>query len=574
MLWIGSQWLTYRINQRGKFASRRTTPLAYFPEAIRLRDLSIHVRESSSKVLRRKHEPRALVSFMKQKTKKQPNSRLHRSLRTLQGLDYLHCLRGLDEVSFWDYDVWLQKEKKRCVRDFTFVSDVNNAVRRPKEGQDRRWSQIENLAPLLAYVPADEEVEALKSRERRDPDAVKGFMCPQPDDGLVPGGPKLIVIEDSSEDEDERDEGYDTDSDPGPQNPGPRPGGDDGDDSDGADSDSDQGGGGGGNEAAPIRQESLYQDPIDVDRIDMDAHDIGQDRVINFEFENREANVIESDDESTVRGDSAGPIDLTGEDEEAPCPRNSNLGESGLEERSLFVSDDEMEDQHTPRTNHEHSPVLDVGLTTASPTGTSNAAVLHLANRGNAFFTASAGNQRPESTPFAPSNLFTGSPARAQREESSLFTSPTPYGHIVTPGSARRRENNLLMTPVRSQHVVGSAFARSTPAPNQWAYGRVTNTPTRSEVEESSLFASPTPYDQIVSPASSGANSALSYRPAVPRARTIMDLTEDLTEDAEDEPMSDASPSDDTMGQKRAHPGESAEQDGSKRSRTSSTQSD
>lgn len=119
--------------------------------------------------MRRRHEPRGIIHHMKGKTQFQPNFRGFRALRTVQGLDYVSCLRGMDRVEVWDFDRWLTtKEKKRPVRDFSFIMDVNNAVRRPKEARDRSRSQLRHLFPLInSFVPSGEDwalvIEALES---------------------------------------------------------------------------------------------------------------------------------------------------------------------------------------------------------------------------------------------------------------------------------------------------------------------------------------------------------------------------------------------------------------------------
>lgn len=96
---------------------------------------------------------------MQGKTQLHPNFRGFRALRTLQGLDYVTCLRGLDRAEFWDFDRWLAtKERKRPVRDWHFIMDVNNSVRRPKAAGDRSQSQLKNIFPLInSFVPSGED---------------------------------------------------------------------------------------------------------------------------------------------------------------------------------------------------------------------------------------------------------------------------------------------------------------------------------------------------------------------------------------------------------------------------------
>ncbi|KAL6804022.1 hypothetical protein J3E68DRAFT_434359 [Trichoderma sp. SZMC 28012] len=163
IFWQGSQHLTFEINDRGKYTSRRTFALVWLPEAIRLKTLGVYVQESNEEYMRRQHEPRGIVEHMKCKMQIHPNFRGFRSLRTIQGMDYVYNLRGLDQAEFWDFDRWLHtKERKRPVRDWHFIKDVNNSVRRPKEAADRYKSQLRNLFPSLnSFEPSDADWEIL-----------------------------------------------------------------------------------------------------------------------------------------------------------------------------------------------------------------------------------------------------------------------------------------------------------------------------------------------------------------------------------------------------------------------------
>ncbi|PTB61948.1 hypothetical protein BBK36DRAFT_1189792 [Trichoderma citrinoviride] len=157
ILWIGSQYMAHELNERNKYTSRRTYSLIWLPEAIRLKTLGIYLPESSKDYMRRRHETNGMVRHMQRKSQLHPNFRGFRQLRTLQGLDYISCLRGLDRAEFWDFDRWLDTaQRKRPVRDWHFVQDVNNAVRRPKEAGDRCRSQLKNLFPLIpSFAPSE-----------------------------------------------------------------------------------------------------------------------------------------------------------------------------------------------------------------------------------------------------------------------------------------------------------------------------------------------------------------------------------------------------------------------------------
>ncbi|KAM0439965.1 hypothetical protein ACHAPT_001065 [Fusarium lateritium] len=164
LLWIGSQAITYKPDDKGRYTSRRTHHLAWLSEARRLKSIAVHIPESSKAYMRRRHEPPHIVDYMADKTAEQPNYRRFRALRTMQGLDYLHVLRGLNGVTFWDYDQWLDLRSKAAVRDWTFVRDVNAAVRRDKTPEDLRFCKLRRLAPLvIRYRPRNEimtEIEA------------------------------------------------------------------------------------------------------------------------------------------------------------------------------------------------------------------------------------------------------------------------------------------------------------------------------------------------------------------------------------------------------------------------------
>ncbi|CAH0052963.1 unnamed protein product [Clonostachys solani] len=142
-------WGCYLFYERGHWSSRRTHPLLWLSEAKRLLNVEFFLQESHPEVMRRKHEPRALIDHMAEKTNLQPNYRLHRDLRTLQGLDYILCLRGLKKVDFFDFDRWKADGVIEQVRDYRFVMDVKNNVSRPKAPHEAETSEIRNLAPTV-----------------------------------------------------------------------------------------------------------------------------------------------------------------------------------------------------------------------------------------------------------------------------------------------------------------------------------------------------------------------------------------------------------------------------------------
>ncbi|CAH0052017.1 unnamed protein product [Clonostachys rhizophaga] len=163
LLWKGSQYLTFKPTEHGHWSSRRTHPLLWLSEAKHLLNVEFFLQESHPEVMRRKHEPRALINHMAEKTNLQPSYRLNRDLRTLQGLDYIICLRGLKKVDFFDFDRWKSNGVIEQVRDYRFVMHVKNNVCRSKAPHDAETSEIRNLAPTVpGYVMESGDWDALE----------------------------------------------------------------------------------------------------------------------------------------------------------------------------------------------------------------------------------------------------------------------------------------------------------------------------------------------------------------------------------------------------------------------------
>lgn len=159
--------------------------------------------------MRRRHEPRGVIGYMASRTYEQPNFRLYRSLRHLQGLDYLHTLRGLRDIDFFDFDRWLECKQIVQVRDWTFVQDVKNSVSRDKSLHDKQISQIRNLAPNFpGHTISEEAWQALESVMKEEQDQL---AARPPSNGHVPVGLQPIVIEDSSSSDTEMGEEFSDD---------------------------------------------------------------------------------------------------------------------------------------------------------------------------------------------------------------------------------------------------------------------------------------------------------------------------------------------------------------------------
>ncbi|RDA85734.1 hypothetical protein CP532_5940, partial [Ophiocordyceps camponoti-leonardi (nom. inval.)] len=168
LLWTGCQFLTNRLSLRKRCTSRRTDSLQWLPQCIRLESLTIWVQESDRAYQRRRHETSRVIDFMNRLTLAQPNKRARRSLRCLQGIDYVYCLRGLKEIQVFDYD---KRPMKVAIADESFRADLENSVARKKEHADHVQSKLMNLPPLIPEWEPERQVwqclEMLQYQGRR-----------------------------------------------------------------------------------------------------------------------------------------------------------------------------------------------------------------------------------------------------------------------------------------------------------------------------------------------------------------------------------------------------------------------
>jgi len=112
-------------------------------------------------------------------------------------------------VTFWDYDKWCATEEKVPVRDWTFIQDVNNAVRRDKLPRDELLSRIRYLAPIMVGCRPSVALAARLERFINPPST--GLLSPPPD--LFPQLQTAVHdAEDGSGDEATDDEDSDTSS--------------------------------------------------------------------------------------------------------------------------------------------------------------------------------------------------------------------------------------------------------------------------------------------------------------------------------------------------------------------------
>ncbi|KAI1118224.1 hypothetical protein F5Y14DRAFT_438653 [Nemania sp. NC0429] len=174
LMWHGA--LTPR---QDKGVSLRKQPLHWFMHTKRLRTLVVHINESAKWRIRRPYEmldrgdfyedftigqddeedeeDMDIFALESRRTDTHPNYRKNRSLRTVQGMDFIYGLRGMKWVHFYDTNA------DRAIRDWSFSQDINNVVKRDKTQSATLKAEIDNLRPLtgLADFQPDDETREL-----------------------------------------------------------------------------------------------------------------------------------------------------------------------------------------------------------------------------------------------------------------------------------------------------------------------------------------------------------------------------------------------------------------------------
>ncbi|KAK1999454.1 hypothetical protein LX36DRAFT_482071 [Colletotrichum falcatum] len=170
LLWMGNQYLTHKPVEEGKelkWVSKRTCDVSWLCQMPRLKSLIIHINETGIDYRRRKHEPAKYVDWMTSVTAGQPNFRLTRSLRTLQGLDFIQQLRGMELIQFYDCEMARRNGGRHPIRDWSFYMDIENVTTMPKTCDRAQAAEFENLTPVLRnFVLPDEYLKAIKDLYR------------------------------------------------------------------------------------------------------------------------------------------------------------------------------------------------------------------------------------------------------------------------------------------------------------------------------------------------------------------------------------------------------------------------
>lgn len=483
-----------------------------------MKKIKIHTPESSFPYMRRGHETRGVIRYLKDKTEDQPNFRRNRALRTLQGLDYLHALRGLKGIEFFDYDIWTEHRIMRVVRDWTFMLDLRRVVMRPKSDYERQMSQLRNLAPLVGGHIASNELwraiePAIYAAIRFN--CVPNCLHAVPEPGHVPlGRANFVDVHDEGEGEGDDNANSDADSTASTSDGGS----DDSDSDDGAADDDDEDGNEDGGEQDGTRSHRNGRVNNNTERASDELaaataamHIQPSNLEINFDFDDDNMHLAGD----PHRGDSVGrPLDLTmddndqddGEDDDGDDNESESGGEGESEADDENENDEDEDDDsdtvihHSPQRENPDEPEGSLFIDNCPNTYSSEDDAMNLDDEGNEGDDESEGVQRDSIVTAPPggeeaegeSPLFFGSPAQTGR---------TPFTtKVETPSASPPGRAPSIATANRNNRHSGS---RSTSIrPNQ--------TPARQDREESSLYVTPTRYGALVP--SSAIGSAPSTR--------------------------------------------------------------
>lgn len=498
LLFCGSQFLTYQKNPRGKYVSRRTQPLMWLPEAKRLKTITVFLQESSR--MRRTHEPRGAIRYLEEKTRCQPNYRMFRNLRTLQGLGYFRCLRGMDSISFFDYDKWLTSKEKALVRDSTFSLDILTTVRLPKEEVDFNKSRLRNLAPLIRRYDAPEEVwrslQAVCQQYCRSSRPVQGLASSPGscDDGWCAGRPTII---DESE-SDEETSGNESDS----------------------ESDSDS--------CSSSSSDSSSGPDTGSDSPDSGSFSHSGDGVQDSEWLRTTLNTPESESESdaTPGPESTGHSDAgsgvepdagSHSDADDPGPGNATLDVSfDFDNNGIDFNDSEPED----RTARSTSVVIDLTPDDDDEDGSAAASSCESSQT-----LLGAGRERNGQHEPREGSDRQSDQASDDSAESSLFVHDDQDVVMLDGPPSARSEARSSATP--RHRALGRLTTGSV---SSWSSGWSAVSGDRPRLE-ASLFASPTPYQAIVgrtpSMSGSGGQSNCGMSSIANASGDFIDLTDD-----------------------------------------------
>lgn len=119
-------------NPKRQFASTRTRSLHVLPQLKMLRRITTYIDEGITR-MRRPYEEIEVRKILEVASGHHENTRLHRSLRTLQGLDYWIQFRGIHRVILRELS---SHDTKGDIRDTSSARDFKSQVMQPKRPED------------------------------------------------------------------------------------------------------------------------------------------------------------------------------------------------------------------------------------------------------------------------------------------------------------------------------------------------------------------------------------------------------------------------------------------------------
>ncbi|CAP66526.1 uncharacterized protein PODANS_0_1470 [Podospora anserina S mat+] len=173
IVWTGNQHLTAptyrRVAANGEEVgapmvpfSRRTHALSWLVDMKRLKTLVVHINESQKELYAEGDGAPGYEEAVGNKTKGQPNYRMNRALRTVQGVDYIYQLRGMERVKWYDLNKAVRSGGgvRHEVEDWSFERDIETVVAMPKVPIRAEGSRLEKLRGLVGRgsFGDDEEV--------------------------------------------------------------------------------------------------------------------------------------------------------------------------------------------------------------------------------------------------------------------------------------------------------------------------------------------------------------------------------------------------------------------------------
>lgn len=405
--------------------------------------------------MRRQYEPEGVIRYLKKNTINQPNYRMFRALRTLQGLDNVLCLRGVQSIAFWDHTKWLRGGHKCRVRDKSFVLDVSRAVQKRKSHTEFEQSRLRSLQELLPdFNPND--------------DVWWAMAC-----GLDELGTELDPIDSDEDDLDLNDNsGSDVDASSSSSSSSGSDQGSDSDSGSGSDDDDDDNGGqefergSGGLSVSSHNQVSTPRSLVSLnlgartEPIDLSFEDDG------LSFDDTDSS---SEENKTITSNISNFVDLTIHDQDSPGDGNGPMvsGSSQTIQDHASPKSEPVsvgDEINSPRSEDTAPSTEDARNNSEGSLFVSNDAdVVELTedipNRGRESRSPREAIRAIEAhVRTTPASEASG--GRNPQTESSLFLSPTQYGDIVpSTSTGPRTEISSISSLMRRGQAGDSAGA-------------------------------------------------------------------------------------------------------------------